>query len=239
MKVSANLMINKFFINKIVGYADLRKTDSVLEIGAGTGNLTEKLLSFGCVVYAVEKNRRFCRMLEEKFGGKENFNLVCGDALEVVFPECNKIVSNLPYEISRKITEKILKQNYELAVLVYQKEFAEKLVAKPGNRNYRFISALTQSYAKVEVLDTIPPNAFKPMPKVSSAIVRLINLQPVEEKYAAFLRTLFSHRNKKISKVLKLEGLGGVGEKKCCQLSAEELKQLYSIYLNQIKNTHI
>ena len=226
-KAKANLMVDESFVGKICDYALLKKTDSVLEIGAGTGNLTTELLDRCGKVYALEKDRGFVTRLEDRFMQAKNLEIIQGNALKVPFPETDKIVSNLPYDISKKITEKILNHNFILAVLVYQKEFADKLAAKPGSENYRFISALTQSCAKVEVLDTIPPNAFNPQPKVSSAIVRLTPSRVAEEDYILFLRRLFNQKNKKISKVLKQDDLGALGERRAYTLPPETLLSIY------------
>ena len=224
----ANLMVDVRFIEKIIAYSDLKPSETVLEIGAGTGNLTVALAEKAGRVYAIERNTEFCGGLKKRFSGKRNVEIICGDALRIKFPEYDKIVSNLPYEISKKITERFLTEGFKYAVLVYQKEFAQKLVAKPGNDNYRFISALAQSCAEIEVLDTIPPNAFSPQPAVDSSIVRMRQTMVPEEDYVIFLRDLFNHKNKMLRTLIDVDE--EFSEKRPCELSPQELRRVYTSF---------
>jgi len=232
---TANLMVDRKSIERICGYADIGRSDSVLEIGAGTGNLTEALAAHAGHVYAVEKNAGFCGILEGKFSGAGNVEIICGDALRVGFPSFDKVVSNLPYHISRKFSERLLQEKFNLAVIVYQKEFAEKLVALPGSDSYRNISALAQSCAKIEVLDTIPPEAFSPKPKVYSSIVRMRQKMLPEKEYVEFLRTLFSQKNKLVEKILGRNVPPAFAKKRPRQITPAELRRLYLIILPVIK----
>jgi 16S rRNA (adenine1518-N6/adenine1519-N6)-dimethyltransferase len=226
-KAKANLMVDEALIKRICDYSSLGKTESVLEIGAGTGNLTAELLSRAGRVYAIEKDPGFVEKLRGRFALQKNLEIISGNALKTDFPPTDKIASNLPYDISKKITEKILQQDYSIAVLVYQKEFAVKLSAKPGSENYRYISALTQSFAKIEVLETISPAAFAPQPKVNSAIVRLRQIRKLDEGYMLFLRKLFNQRKKKVKKLVDYDVDPQIGEKRPFQLAPEELALIY------------
>lgn len=223
-------MIDRRIIEKICNYANLTTHDVVLEIGSGTGNLTDKLLERSKFVYAIENNLDLIRILRDRFKNSKNIKIIHGNALRVEFPRFNKIVSNLPYYISRRITEKILRYDFWLGILVYQKEFAEKLTAMPENENYRFISALSQSAADIEILDTIPKSAFNPMPEVESVIVRIKPFLKADENYSKFLHLLFDHRNKKIRNIINAE-ISAYGEKRPFELNPEELKELYSWFL--------
>ena len=228
-KQGANLMIDSALIRRLCDYADLKKTDRVLEIGAGTGNLTVALSERVGMVYAVEKDTRLFHVLEERFSGAGNVKILCGDALKIEFPEHDKIVSNMPYEISRKGVERVLAGNYDLAVLVFQKEYAEKLAAKPGGENYRFISALAQSCSDIEVLENISPKAFSPSPPVWSAVVRMRqNCVPTKE-FIHFLHRLFDHRNKRIGGLFKGTDMGAYADRRGYELSADELRSAYSM----------
>lgn len=227
-----HFMIDRRAIERICNHANLTKHDIVLEIGAGTGNLTDKLLEKSKFVYAIENDFDLIRILRDRFRNSENIKIIQENALRSEFPKFNKVVSNLPYNISRKITEKILGYDFWLGILVYQKEFAEKLVALPGTRNYRFISALAQSVADIDILDTIPPSAFNPVPEVESAIVRIKPFFKPCEGYSNFLHSLFDHRNKKISNMIKKVGIPDAYiSKRPFELNPEELKELHSWYL--------
>jgi 16S rRNA (adenine1518-N6/adenine1519-N6)-dimethyltransferase len=228
-KPGANLMTDKALIRRICDYADLKKTDLVLEIGAGTGNLTIALSERAGMVYAVEKDTRLFNVLEKRLAGTDNVKLLCGDALKIELPEHNKVVSNMPYEISRKAVERLLAGNYGLAVFVFQKEYAEKLAAKPGGENYRFISALAQSCSDIEVLEDITPEAFDPSPPVCSAAVRMRQRRVPKKEYLNFLHRLFDHRNKRIGGLFKGKDMGVYADRRGYELSADELLAAYSL----------
>lgn len=224
-------MTDRQTIEKICSYANLTKHDTVLEIGAGTGNLTDKISERSKFVYAIENDPDLVRILKNRFKNSRNIKIIPGNALRIEFPRFNKIVSNLPYNISRRITEKILGYDFWLGILVYQKEFAEKLVSLPGTGNYRFISALSQSTADIEILDTIPKSAFNPMPEVESAIVRIKPFMRADEDYSKFLHPLFDQRNKKIRNIMNAEIPEIYKDKRPFELNPEELKNLYTWFI--------
>ena len=228
-KPVANLMIDASLIRRICDYADLKKTDRVLEIGAGTGNLSRELAKRAGHVYAVEKDARLFGVLRERLKGAGNVEPVCGDALKIALPEYDKIVSNMPYEISRKAVEHLLRTDYRLSVLVFQKEFAEKLCASPGHDNFRFISALAQSCSDIELLEEILPTAFSPEPPVMSKVVRMRQKCILEDGYVAFLHRVFDHRNKRLGGLFKGKDMGQYKDKRGFELSTDELFSAYSL----------
>jgi len=213
--MNKNFMVDKRTIKKICDYAELKKNDVVLEVGAGTGNLTEEILK-KCSVIAVERDRNFAEILRNKFAS-ENLTVLEGDALKVNFPVFNKVVSNLPYSISRKITEKILEHGFDLGVLIYQKEYAEKLIAKPCQKNYRSISVIVQSCSEIEILGFLSPEVFMPKPEVTSAIVRIRPKFKINKEYINFVKHLFSSRNKIIKDV----------RRRVFELEPREILELY------------
>ncbi len=226
-KPKHHLMIDEEVIDKICSHAKIRKSDRVLEIGAGTGNLTSKLLEKGATVYAIESDPEMYSQLEARFSSEENLHIFHSSALKVEFPEFNKVVSNLPYAISRKVTERILMHEFELGILVYQREFAEKLLAKPEQKNYRFISVLAQCCADIEILDRIPPSAFDPAPNVWSSIVGVKPKAAATKEFIDFLHSLFNHKNKKIGNLLA-GAPGEFKEKRPHNLNPDELLKLYN-----------
>jgi len=228
-------MTDPALIRKICDYASLGGKESVLEIGAGTGNLTAELAGRAGRVYAIEKDPRLFSVLEGRLKGALNVELICGDALRMHLPETDLWVSNMPYSISRKAVERMLSVNYHRGVIVFQREFAEKLVARPGSDSYRFISAYAQSCAEIEVLDTIPPEAFSPRPRVYSSIVRFRQSLLPEKEYVRFLRTLFTQKNKTLGKVLRTSVPSDYAKKRAGRLTPEELRRLYLIILGVIE----
>jgi len=213
-------MTDQKVIGEICDYAKVDGDDVVLEIGAGTGNLTSELVKRAKLVYGIERDQELTcilnnKLLKKKFNQK--IKIIHGDALKVPFPRFNKAVSNIPYSISRKITLKLLKHKFDLSVLVYQKEFAEKLIAAPKTREYRAISVIVQCCAEVEILKELSPAVFSPRPRVKSAITRITPKSRITDEFIEFVYSLFSHRNKKIK---------GVG-KRPFELNPGEFLKLY------------
>lgn len=200
-----HFLIDKRVINRIIEYADLNKKDVVLEIGAGTGNLTQKLAEFAMKVIAIEIDNKLISRLNKNI--KSNIEVIHGDALKIEFPEFNKVVSNLPYSISSKITFKLLQYNFDFGILMYQHDFACRMIASYGNKDYSRLSVNTQYFAEVEILEIVPKTAFYPRPKVESAIIKLT---PRKSKYMVldeqfflkFVTAMFTQRRKKIKNAI-------------------------------------
>ncbi|WP_414584942.1 16S rRNA (adenine(1518)-N(6)/adenine(1519)-N(6))-dimethyltransferase RsmA [Scytonema sp. PCC 10023] len=181
-------------LNEIIQASQLQSTDCVLEIGPGTGILTRRLLPLVQSLLAVEIDRDLCERLTKEFGRKENFLLVQGDFLELDLPSLlapfpafqnqNKVVANIPYNITGPILEKLLGtianpnlEPYDSIVLLVQKEVAQRLAAKPGSKAFGALSVRVQYLAECELIYTVPAGAFYPPPKVDSAVVRLVPRQ--------------------------------------------------------------
>lgn len=176
---------------KIVEAANLSKSDRLLEIGPGTGILTQKLLPYAAAVTAVEIDRDLCQKLTKKFKQYQNFLLLSGDILSLdldsllaeqdpIFQQPNKVVANIPYNITGPILEKLLGTiskpaavPYDSIVLLLQKEVADRLYAKPGTKAFGALSVRVQYLADCELICPVPSRAFYPPPKVDSAVVRL------------------------------------------------------------------
>lgn len=177
-------------LNTIIEAAQLQKSDRILEIGPGTGILTRRLLSEVQSVVAVEIDRDLCKELVKILGKQENFLLLQHDILSLdldahlinfpLFQNPNKIVANIPYNITGPILEKLLgtitqpaQTNYDLIVLLVQKEVADRLSAQPGTKAFGALSVRVQYLADCQLIAHVPASAFYPAPKVDSAIIRL------------------------------------------------------------------
>jgi 16S rRNA (adenine1518-N6/adenine1519-N6)-dimethyltransferase len=177
-------------LDSIVAAADLQPSDRILEIGPGTGILTRRLLPAVQALLAVEIDRDLCKLLVKKLGSIENFLLLQGDFLTLdleaqltAFPKFqkpNKVVANIPYNITGPILEKLLgtiahpsPEPFDLIVLLVQKEVAQRLYAKAGSRAFGALSVRVQYLAECELICDVPAKAFSPPPKVDSAVVRL------------------------------------------------------------------
>ncbi|MCK4405312.1 MAG: ribosomal RNA small subunit methyltransferase A [Hadesarchaea archaeon] len=200
-------VIDPTVLEQMVDYAELSRDDVVLEVGAGIGNLTLLIAAHAGRVITVERDRRLMRVLGERLRVHSNVKLLCGDALQIELPKFNKVVANLPYGISSDITFRLLERKFELAILMYQREFAERLVAKPGSDDYGRLTVNVFYRASVELLGEVPSEAFFPQPKVTSAIVRLKPREPPfdvadEGMFFNVVRALFQHRRQRVRNAL-------------------------------------
>ncbi len=203
--LSQNFLIDKNQLENQIAFAALNSDDIILEIGGGTGLLTNLLIDRVKFVYCIEYDKNLADYLRLKFQSNSNIKIIEGDVLKLDLPQANKIIANLPYHISSPITFKLLDQNFDLAILMYQYEFAKRMIAQPGTEDYSRLSANLQYQANVELLKRIPRKSFYPMPKVDSAIVRIIlkkeNLPVPVDYFRIVTRILFNTKNKLVSSV--------------------------------------
>jgi len=222
MKLGQHFLMDGGAIERIVGYADLEQQDCVLEIGPGTGNLTAALAAKAGRICAVEIDSELAESLHQRFcqegwaaGGADSschVEVINADATKAELPGYNKIVSNLPYQISSPITYRLLARPFDLAVLMFQKEFAKRMVAAPGSDRYGRLAMTTGFLCEIEILETVSKMAFRPVPQVDSAIVRLLprrDRPPGDpEAFIRLAEGLFNNRRKKVKKGLASLGAG-------------------------------
>jgi len=230
-----HFLINSHTIENIVRYAELEDDDIVLEIGAGIGNLTEKIVPHVQKVVAVEFDPELVYVLQDRFSDifKGKLEIISGDVLDIELPYFNKIVANLPYSISSPVTFKLLKYNFELAILMYQYEFAQRMKATSNTKDYSRLSVATQYFADVEHLLTVPPSYFSPQPKIRSSVLKLTP-RPApyivynESFFFKFITVLFGQRRKKIRNAL-------LNSSSQLKLSKDNMKQ----FLQELDSTLI
>jgi len=197
-------MIDDDCLHSMAHYTSLSREDFVLEVGAGFGALTRILSPLCGEVIAVEVDRRLVELLKRELKGFDNVVVIEGDALQARIPKFNKVVANPPFHISSPILFWLLEKNFDLAVLTFQQEFAERLVADAGSKDYSRLTVETYYRAEVELLETVPKEAFLPQPDVNACIVRLKprNAPPFhlksEQIFHDLVRTLFTQRNRKV-----------------------------------------
>ncbi len=216
-----NYLIDRNKRDQLIKFANLTKEDVVLEIGPGIGTLTIELAKRAKKVIAIEQDSNICQILENRLKSEniDNVELINDDALNVEFPKFNKIISNLPYQISSPITFKFLNYDFQLAILMYQKEFASRMNGKVGSKDYSRLSAMLYFKCDVETLASVSAESFIPKPKVDSTVVKLtpklpqltgelknLNIDEISktdfEIYSKFVKALFQHRNKKVKNAL-------------------------------------
>ncbi|MFH0958600.1 MAG: 16S rRNA (adenine(1518)-N(6)/adenine(1519)-N(6))-dimethyltransferase RsmA [Pseudomonadota bacterium] len=212
-----NLLVDTSYLEMIVQAAGVKDGDKIVEIGAGLGALTQSLVLQGATVWAIEVDAGFFRQLESRFAGSPNVNLIHKDVLKFDFYELAaqsgklKIVANLPYNLSSRLVF-IFQENrsiFESAVVMLQKEVAERLVASPGSKDYGALAVMLAATAKAEALFDIPPEAFYPKPQITSTLIRIVFPDPpphdvIDHKLLTKLvKAGFSSRRKTLRNGLK------------------------------------
>ncbi|HPM42613.1 MAG TPA: 16S rRNA (adenine(1518)-N(6)/adenine(1519)-N(6))-dimethyltransferase RsmA [Candidatus Omnitrophota bacterium] len=213
-----NYLVDNNIKDKIVGELGLLSNDRVLEIGPGLGALTIDIAESGAELTAVEKDRKACAILSDLLGDSKNTTILNRDVLDYDIPGFAgerkiKIVGNLPYYITSPIIEKIITAYAvtDFAVILVQKEFANRLAAGPGSKEYGSLSCFVQYRAAISYIHTVKRSSFYPEPEVDSAIVRLDMLKkpPVEVADERLLfkviRGAFNQRRKSLINSLSRE----------------------------------
>jgi len=222
---------------RMASLAIVNDHDVVLEIGPGHGELTGVLAAKAKKVIAIERDNLLAEELEGKW---ENLEVMTGDAAKLEWPHFDKLVANLPYEISSPVMEKLFeRKHWKVAVLMVQKEFAKRLTAKEGSEEWGKLGMAAGYYVDAKLIAKIGRGAFRPMPRVESAIVLL---KPKEEPFKTdslfWLVTgrLWQHRKKVVRAALKklgrYDGCGvgidfvphGIAEKRVEKCSLEDFR---------------
>lgn len=201
-------MVKEQQIEKIVSAAKLKKTDVVLEIGPGTGFVTRELQKHCKHVNAIEKDRIMVELLQNELKEK-NIQVIPADALEVEWPSFDKMVSLPPYGISSDLVQKLVIQKFDSAILVFQREFVEKLIAEPGFLDYCALTVIAQYYCDIQQRFVIPAKSFFPVPSSDSALVgfkpkKRFGKADDEKTFTDFIKQLFRHKNKSNWNALQL-----------------------------------
>ena len=236
-------MIDGKILMRMCNVANLTRNDTVLEIGGGTGNLTSYLRKIAKHVYVIEKDKKHVGPLTERFAHADNITLIFDDASKIDFPTFDKCISNLPYTICESLLWKFTRYKFELLVLVVPEGFADRLV---GNKKSR-LKLLVDAFYDVELMATIPPQAFDPPPKIWSTMIKITP----KENGNFFLKELLSQYDKKtknavreifirsgLSKKEAIEQIGvkirpALQNKKIVQLSLAEIKDIVKSFTQQ------
>ena len=201
-----NFLIDSNISKRIVDSAEVREGEKVLEIGPGRGALTELLSSKGNLI-AIEKDKWLAVVLKQKF--KENVEIIEGDILKWEVPPIDVIVANLPYSISSPILFRLFNYEWARAVLMFQEEFANRLVAKPGSKIYGRLSVMANHFVDTKKLFKVSKTAFQPQPKIHSQVVKLVRREPDYalddfDTFEKVVKSIFTHRRKKVRNCIKL-----------------------------------
>jgi len=207
-----HVLKNPGIVSALVEKARIRPTDTVLEIGPGTGNLTALLLQSVKKVIVIEVDLRMVAELQKRFQGteeKSRLEIIVGDAIKLDFPYFDCCVANIPYQISSPLIFKLLAHRpfFRSAVLMLQREFAMRLIASPGDELYCRLSVNTQLLSKVKHLIKVGKNNFRPPPKVESSVVRISPFNPPPPinftEWDGMIRLCFGRKNKTLGGIFK------------------------------------
>jgi 16S rRNA (adenine1518-N6/adenine1519-N6)-dimethyltransferase len=220
-----NFMIDQNLVRLVADAGQIAAHEMVIEVGPGTGTLTEELLQRAGRVVAVEIDRDLARLLRDRFASRANFELIEGDALAgkhdlnskllaTILASSGpvKLVANLPYNIASPLVIELLMAGVQVLAFTVQKEVADRLRAGAGDDAYGPLSVMAAMLSRVEMLRTLPPQAFWPAPKIESALVRMTRDDRLGEdagEFSAFVHNVFSFRRKTIRKALTHAGFDG------------------------------
>lgn len=210
---------------------------TVLEIGPGDGRLTDALLARKpAKLIAIEKDARFASLLRERFSGRSDIEIIEADFLECEPPGFDIAVGNIPYYISSDIVFRLARMRFEQAVLMVQKEFAHKMAAKPGDKDYGRLSVTSQLAFGIRYERTVLRHLFRPVPKVDSAIIILKPTGTVLTQFQEnVIRWIFQHKNKTVRNALldskmfekeELARIGALAKRRGKTLSKEECLEI-------------
>lgn len=229
-----HILKNPLLIDTIIEKSGIKSTDIILEIGPGTGNLTKKLLEAGKSVIAVELDPRMVLELQRRFQGtvfSNRLKVIQGDVLKCDLPYFDICVANIPYQISSPLTFKLLAHRplFRCAVIMFQREFAMRLVAKPGDTLYCRLSVNTQLLSRVSHLLKVGKNNFRPPPKVDSSVVRIEPRKPQPsvsfKEWDGLVRICFNRKNKTLGSIFRQKSVLSILEKNYKTLQALQLSQ--------------
>jgi 18S rRNA (adenine1779-N6/adenine1780-N6)-dimethyltransferase len=201
-----HILKNPLVVAAIVEKAGIKSTDVVIEIGPGTGNLTEKLLMAAKKVIAYEIDPRMVAELHKRFQHSPLYaklEIVRGNCLDSEFPYFDRCVANVPYAISSALVFKLLRHQpaFKTAVLMFQREFALRVCAPPGSELYGRLGVNAQLLARCSHLMKVSKNSFVPPPKVESSVIRLDPRSPPPPidfaEWDGLVKLLFNRKNKK------------------------------------------
>lgn len=228
-KLSQNFVVDPHLINTILSRVRKCKPKRILEIGGGIGTLTFYLSDIAEEVVTIEVDKKLIKILENEVARRKgNVKVVYGDILKAYkrLGSFDVIVSNIPYHISSKILFILTEIKFEKALLTFQKEFANRLLAKPNEPDYGRLTVMANFYFNIEYLGTYPPSSFYPPPKVYSTLIGLkrkrININIPTDFFQEVVRELFTLKNRKLKSAIgKVRFVKNLSDVKFSELTHE------------------
>jgi 16S rRNA (adenine1518-N6/adenine1519-N6)-dimethyltransferase len=244
-----NFVVSQRLVDEMIKHAKLSDGDRILEIGGGMGTLTQKIVdSKASEVFVVEADKLLERFLQLRFYNDRRVYIIGGDFLNLNLEHINfnKVVSNPPFHISTQIIKRLSKLDVDLAVMTFQKDFVNKMIAPAGSKYYSKISVFSKVLFEVEVIEEFPRDCFYPAPKID---ISLVTLKPRKTdlvnttSFWEFLTCLFNNRNRKFVKAIEnfvpreedmrtLEVLKGIKDRRVFQISPEDIFKTFKLFAN-------
>ncbi len=217
-RLGQSFLEDRNIIRRIVALAEPAGDETVVEIGAGLGFMTEELAKKAGRVIALEVDQRLVGVLRERFAGQDRVEVLQMDVLKYDFSSACpggriKVVGNIPYHISSPILFRLLdfRRSISLMILMFQKELADRITAPPGTKDYGIPSVLVARYTRATCELTVPPTCFYPVPDVVSSVLRItVRQEPNlldEALFAKIVRAAFAQRRKTLWNNLRQIGI--------------------------------
>jgi 16S rRNA (adenine1518-N6/adenine1519-N6)-dimethyltransferase len=215
-ELGQNFLIDPRAVDRIIESSELTKADTVVEVGAGTGVLTEPLAKTAGKVIGVEIDKRLCQILKEELGKYDNLKIICEDINRFCFEkrfnrsQSVKIVGNLPYKITSSFLLNLARKEWiKFMVVTVQREVAERLLARPGDKRRGTLTVLMNYYTTINRIIDVPPQAFIPSPKVGSTLIRIDRKKnhgvKNEDRFMSLVKGAFRSRRKMLVNALSKE----------------------------------
>ena len=244
-RLGQNFLVDQRVVEQIVSNVAPGSSDIVLEPGPGHGTLTQRLQEKAGKVIAIEKDPVLVRELKQIFADSQNVIVLEGDFLEMAssLPPFNKIVSTPPYYLSSKLVLWLASTKFDLASIVFQKEFGDRLLASPGTADYGRLTVAAQRKLNVGRVQVIPRTAFNPRPKVDSILLRITpsstRTELDEPLFEELVRGLFNQRRRLVKSALRhflALRFGGENGRKVLERVSVPDTRVYQLSIDQFEN---
>ncbi|MEM3403557.1 MAG: rRNA adenine N-6-methyltransferase family protein [Nitrososphaeria archaeon] len=243
-QLGQNFVVMPFYLERMLSIAEIAPSDIVLEIGTGYGCLTSLLCEKAKKVLSFEIDKKLYLYSKEKLSSYKNLLLFNADGLSCT-EGFNKVVSNLPYSISKRFIYWLALKTFQSATVMLQKDFVKKIMSPPGTKHYRAVSVISQLAFKLSLFDEVPPVAFNPVPKVHSMILKIEPVNPplLNEFLMRMINYLSTFKGKKVNAIIKktpftdlndIKNISGLKEKRIETLSPDEYLMLATFLSERI-----
>lgn len=223
-RLGQHFLNSEIIAQKIVSEAEITKNDIVFEVGTGKGILTPLLCSKASKVISVDADGQLIRDAKSKFSKVDNLLLKSGDGFKKKYP-FTIFVSNLPYSRSKDAIEWLAQTDFSHGVVMVQKEFAEKLLAK-NFKDRKAVSIIAEYCFKIDAVLKVGRNNFSPPPKIDSVVLKVKQKANLDKKTIQTINRIFSYRRKTVKNILRQFGMDSEDDKRVDDMHGDEIIEL-------------